>query len=390
VVQHSNRANSDGANAGCQNLAIFAAGTSWSGSGPVALTAPLGVSNEAAIIFEVKPGSFDLSFLQSAIAEDSNALTAQVQLPNPSATAAFYILSTRKLTGTGATHTPISGFNELVEMISANAGGGTLSVGYAANTPPSTVGADISISSGFVLLGLGLGPVPAVGPVGPVGALSGNTDVVSPTVMRVDHAVPTGRLVTVLVAADNAGAAGVAAGSRSLTRQATPGTSKRSRTGSGPASTAARRLRRLVEPDAPTGRRRHDLARMGHHPPAKALAEEWIVTVPATKIDYDTFTANSTTTIPTVTTTPTAAGQLVIAALAAEARFTFVGRATDADTTNGVWRFLISSGPSSAINASNQTLAAQWKLVTAGGNQTFDPTIPGALQYAVGAIVFAV
>ncbi len=90
-----------------------------------------------------------------------------------------------------------------------------------------------------------------------------------------------------------------------------------------------------------------------------------------------TVGSSSTTTsvaTPTITTTdPPLTGELLFAVVGREANGTRTG---DADTTNGTWSTAQSAG--FGTTTSGQEIISQFKVVTATGAQTYNPTFGGA------------
>jgi hypothetical protein len=83
---------------------------------------------------------------------------------------------------------------------------------------------------------------------------------------------------------------------------------------------------------------------------------------------------------------PTAANQLVYAALATEGP-TGDTAPNDTDTTNGTWSTLTRLSTGSGTATDNQTIAGQYKVVSTTGNQTWNATIT-ARDWAAVVVVF--
>lgn len=82
-------------------------------------------------------------------------------------------------------------------------------------------------------------------------------------------------------------------------------------------------------------------------------------------------TNTSTTSVPSATNTAPLAGDLVVAASGWETGTAPTG---DADTTNGSWSTIHSIASTGGLDQSNVTAALQYKIVTATGSQTYNPT----------------
>jgi len=99
-----------------------------------------------------------------------------------------------------------------------------------------------------------------------------------------------------------------------------------------------------------------------------------------------TNTATGTSGTPSVAVTPTAAGQLVLGALAIEGPSTDT-YTVDADTTDGVWGDAGSRSTHHATAETNQTLHAAAKKVTGTSAQTWNPTITSRDWAAVAVVL---
>lgn len=116
------------------------------------------------------------------------------------------------------------------------------------------------------------------------------------------------------------------------------------------------------------------------------VVEEWANIDRADPVAVTQVVDNGGSASPAVTIVPTAADQLVYGWLAIEgpAGDTYT---QDTDTTNGTWVGLTSLSTESGTAASNATVRGAYKLVTADGSQTWDPTITNR-DWAAGIIVF--
>lgn len=122
-------------------------------------------------------------------------------------------------------------------------------------------------------------------------------------------------------------------------------------------------------------------------PTAKAIVlEEWSGIDDTNPIAATAATFIGATTTPSRTIVPTASGQLVYAALAVEGG-TADTYTKDSDTTNGSWVLLTRAG--AGTTTSGATINGEYKLVTATGTQTYNPTIT-ARDWAGIGVVFAV
>jgi hypothetical protein len=120
-------------------------------------------------------------------------------------------------------------------------------------------------------------------------------------------------------------------------------------------------------------------------PTAKAVvAEEWSGIDPTTALDVAETNTTGSSTAPSISKTPSAAGMLFYACLSVEGP-TSDTYTEDADSTNGTWVSLTRAGSGSAQTA--QTVAGAYKIVTATGAQSWDPTITTE-DWAVCAVVF--
>jgi hypothetical protein len=93
---------------------------------------------------------------------------------------------------------------------------------------------------------------------------------------------------------------------------------------------------------------------------------------------------NQTSTTNSVAATPTAANQAVCALIAVEGG-TADSFTEDADTTNGAWVTLTRRG--SGTTTSGSTLNSVYKIVTASGSQTYDPTLGTARDHCAAILV---
>jgi hypothetical protein len=73
---------------------------------------------------------------------------------------------------------------------------------------------------------------------------------------------------------------------------------------------------------------------------------------------------------PSITTTSIPAGDVVVGFVGSEGGNLFV---EDSDTTNGTWA--TRGATSNATGASGNAITSQWKLATAAGTQTYNPTL---------------
>lgn len=88
-----------------------------------------------------------------------------------------------------------------------------------------------------------------------------------------------------------------------------------------------------------------------------------------------------------VAITPAASGQLVYGVNAIETNTAVTG---DADATNGAWSAIGTVLSNSGTDATSMTLNRQYKIVTAGGAQSWDTTTAVAKTFSAMAAVFAV
>ena len=102
--------------------------------------------------------------------------------------------------------------------------------------------------------------------------------------------------------------------------------------------------------------------------------------------DFETsgVTTGSNTATPTVTTSSVDAGHVVIAVLAAETNATVTA---DADTSNGVWSTQLTAVADTGTADTSARIASQYKLATAAGTQTYNPTV-AASDNLLGWIAF--
>jgi hypothetical protein len=118
------------------------------------------------------------------------------------------------------------------------------------------------------------------------------------------------------------------------------------------------------------------------------VVEEWTGIDLTTPVAVSSTTANGSSTTPSISQTPTAAGQLFYGALSVEGpqgdAFT-----QDADTTDGVWSGLPRVASISGTAASNQCTVGGRKLVTGTTAQTWNPTLGTSRDWAQVALVFA-
>lgn len=125
---------------------------------------------------------------------------------------------------------------------------------------------------------------------------------------------------------------------------------------------------------------------------AKAIVvEEWSQIHRTNPVAVSAATNNSgsagSTTAVSVSVTPTMPGQLVYTCLATEGiAGDTVG--SDSDTTNGTWTTITTTASANATATNNQRVSGQYKVVTAGGAQSWDSTITSR-DWAAIAVVFA-
>jgi hypothetical protein len=117
------------------------------------------------------------------------------------------------------------------------------------------------------------------------------------------------------------------------------------------------------------------------------VVEEWAGIDNTTPVAVASTTATGASTAPSVSRTPTAAGQLLYVASAAEGPQgdTFT---QDTDTTDGTWSGLSRVASTSGTAASNQATAGGRKVVTGTSAQTWTATITSR-DWAVVGLVFA-
>lgn len=117
------------------------------------------------------------------------------------------------------------------------------------------------------------------------------------------------------------------------------------------------------------------------------VVEEWENIDPVAPVAVAQVVNNGGSATPSVTITPTAPDQLTYCAIAIEgpAGDTYT---QDSDTTNGAWSGLTSLSTTSGTAVSNATVRGASKLVTAAGDQTWNPGITNR-DWAAVAIVFA-
>lgn len=97
-------------------------------------------------------------------------------------------------------------------------------------------------------------------------------------------------------------------------------------------------------------------------------------------------TAQGNSASPTVSITPTAAGQLVVAALAGETNTTLTG---DSDTTDGSWSAIDVQLSNSGSNSTSVQINTQYKIVTGTTAQSWTGTWAGAQDYAAAIVALA-
>lgn len=97
--------------------------------------------------------------------------------------------------------------------------------------------------------------------------------------------------------------------------------------------------------------------------------------------------AIGTSATPSVNITPAANGQMVFGAMAVETNTAVTG---DADVVNGAWAPISTNLSNSGTDATSMTLSVQTKFVTAGGAQTWNPTLAGVKIWSQVIAVFAV
>lgn len=110
---------------------------------------------------------------------------------------------------------------------------------------------------------------------------------------------------------------------------------------------------------------------------AAKAALVWKVVAGAT--EFPKFVAAGSTAAATASPTTGAvsvnSGDVIIGALARESNSTVTA---DADTTNGNWSTQVSVAGNTGTNATSSQITSQWKVVTATGNQTYNPTATSA------------
>jgi len=77
-------------------------------------------------------------------------------------------------------------------------------------------------------------------------------------------------------------------------------------------------------------------------------------------------------------------GHTIIGFAAVESRGAFTG---DSDTTNGSWSTMQSGTASTGTGSTSQDIATQHKTVTADGNQSWDPTMGSAQDFALNYLI---
>jgi hypothetical protein len=102
-----------------------------------------------------------------------------------------------------------------------------------------------------------------------------------------------------------------------------------------------------------------------------------------TTLDDIVQTGNNNTTTPDTglpTPSPTHAGSVVFGVVAYNGP---TGDVTNADTTttNGTWASLLKLGTTGGAAASNETIFGQYKIITAGGAQSYKPTLGTARNW---------
>lgn len=121
-------------------------------------------------------------------------------------------------------------------------------------------------------------------------------------------------------------------------------------------------------------------------PPAKALvAEEWANIRKITPLDQAEVQANGASGTPSIIGNPTKANYLVYGCLGVECG-TIDDYVEDTDTTSGFW--FIQARAGAGTTTSGQTVAGAYKVVSASGNQTWNPTITSR-DWAQVILVFA-
>lgn len=125
-------------------------------------------------------------------------------------------------------------------------------------------------------------------------------------------------------------------------------------------------------------------------PISAIVIEEWSGIRSSTPEAVAQTTANnvSTTAQPAISRTPTAAGQLMYVACAAEQQGTEWG-AQDSDTTNGSWIDLTKDAANTGTHDTSMAVYGGAKVVTASGAQTWNNTLSVTGDWAACAIVFA-
>lgn len=116
------------------------------------------------------------------------------------------------------------------------------------------------------------------------------------------------------------------------------------------------------------------------------VVEEWANLDTTSLVAVAQTTATGASTTPSVSRTPTAAGQLFYGALAIEG---IIGDTytQDSDTTDGTWATLTSLATSGSTDTTNVVVRGASKLVTGTSAQTWNPTITSR-DWAAVAIVF--
>lgn len=100
-----------------------------------------------------------------------------------------------------------------------------------------------------------------------------------------------------------------------------------------------------------------------------------------------TVGAIGTSATPSASITPAASGQLVYGGMAIETNTAVTG---DADVVNGSWAAIQSVVSNSGADLTSMTVSRQYKIVTAGGAQTWNPTLGASKIWAENLVVFAV
>ena len=125
-------------------------------------------------------------------------------------------------------------------------------------------------------------------------------------------------------------------------------------------------------------------------PLSAIVIEEWSFIDGTTPLAVAEVQASnlSTTADPSVSRTPTAAGQLMYAACAIEGQASVWG-AQDSDTTDGSWVDVTKDTADTGTGSTSVTVYGGYKIVTGTSAQTWDNSVADGLDWAAVAVVFA-